>query len=325
MGATSFRLRRAARLPRFLVLGPSAVAASLAFALAASASAQVIVERAFASVLAAPIRPLDAAPSLNAGGFYFLASDPRGPGVFLVSDRGGRVRDVHVGAPFASPQNLVVSGDNERLFVADPAAAGGGAIFVVDVHGGGVLGQLAQGHRPRAVDAVSVGDAELVYYTGVDPADGQPAVFRSRPDGSALAVVAKGAPMGEPSGLAVASNGDIYVADGPGRRDGGRILRISGLAVSELASGLWLGTPAGVALTLDEGILAVSGLTPATGGATVYLLDVATGAVSARDDGISQNREAGGVHRARQQNVFGWAGVTAGTAGGGGYIYRVAP
>jgi Tol biopolymer transport system component len=283
---------------------------------------QVVIDRtgAFATPLASVQQPVDAVPTRNAGGFYFVASDDDGPGVYLVSHAGGQVTTIYSGAALSDPENLALSDDNERIFVADRSAGGGGQVVVLDAFGGGVLRTFAEGYQPRGVDTTLVDGRDMVYFSGIDPADSQAGVFRSAWDGSDLEVVAKGAQLTDPSGVAVAANGVVYVSDTPGVRGAGEVLSASDGALTRLLSGVWLGTPGGVALTTDGNTLAVSGLTPATGGATVYLVNTTTGTFTTRDDGIAQNRGAGGVHRAKNDNVFGWADSSR-----SGKVYRVEP
>jgi NHL repeat len=294
----------------------------------AAAQPQVTIERTgvFATVLAAGRQPVDAVPTRDAGGFYFLGSDERGPNVSLVSHLGAQVTEIFSGAPLASPDNLALSDDNERIFVADPTAGSGGAVVVLDAFGGGVLRTFANGYQPRGIDTALVGGSEMVYFTGVDPQGALPGVFRSAWGGTDIEVVAKSSQLSAPSGVAVGPNGEVYVTDTPGQRDGGRVLKVVDGAPTEVASGLWLGSPAGLALTIDGSTLAVSGLTPATGGATVDLIEVASGKVTMRDDGIAQNRAAGGVHRAKSDNIFGWAGrAGSGNGANNGTVYRIEP
>ena len=52
----------------------------------------------------------------------------------------------------------------------------------------------------------------------------------------------------------------------------------------------------------------------------MYLVNSATGVFITRDDGIAQNRAAGGVHPAKSDNVFGWAGISR-----SGKVYRIEP
>jgi hypothetical protein len=52
----------------------------------------------------------------------------------------------------------------------------------------------------------------------------------------------------------------------------------------------------------------------------VYLVDIVTGTFTTRDDGIAQNRAAGGVHRAKSVNIFGRADIVR-----SGRVYRINP
>lgn len=288
----------------------------------AAAGNQVVIEPSgtFATALTTAQQPLDAVPTRDAGGFYFLASGDRGSGVYVVSHARGQAIEIYAGDALADPVNLALSDDNERIFVADRSAGGGGQVVVLDAFGGGVMRTFAEGYQPRGVDTSLRDGSDVVYFSGVDPADGQPGVFRSAWDGAGLEVVAKGAPLQDPSGVAVAAEDVVFVSDRPGVRGNGQVFKAAGGTLTSLVSGLWLGTPAGIALTTDGTTLAVSGLTPATGGATVHLVNTATGMFTSRDAGIAENRGAGGVHRAKSVDIFGWADVQR-----PGRVYRVDP
>ena len=76
--------------------------------------------------------------------------------------------------------------------------------------------------------------------------------------------------------------------------------------------------PAGVALTLDDTTLLVSGL-DAHGHSQVYLIATGTGAIATfAGGGIGDNTGSGGVHRAVDRSIFGWAGRS-----GGGTVYSI--
>ncbi|MSP61424.1 MAG: hypothetical protein EXR72_13965 [Myxococcales bacterium] len=174
------------------------------------------------------------------------------------------------------------------------------------------------GARPRGLD-VRGDDDDRVYFTGTTR-QGIPAVFRSV-GGDDARVLYRGAPLRAPDAVAAARGGDVFVTDTPDVPGAGRVLRISNGRVHELASGLWLGSPAGVALTLDERTLLVSGLDD-SGHSLVYLIDLASGAVSTFNDVIGANTTSGGLHRAARADVFSWADSSSPDRGG--RVYRIA-
>ena len=134
-------------------------------------------------------------------------------------------------------------------------------------------------------------------------------------------MLAKGAPLRRPQGVAIARDGTLYVSDrGLGRRLDGRLLKIADGRVRTVARSLRLGNPAGVALTSDGSTLLVSSLAPAAGTAQVLLVDTATLATSTFDDVIGANRSAGGLHRGLRTPVMAWADVQR-----PGRVYRVDP
>jgi hypothetical protein len=190
---------------------------------------------------------------------------------------------------------------------------------------GGEVTLLAQGFSPRSV---TLGPSDRLYFSGVDPQSGEPGVFSL--SGDAVATVFSGAPLIDPSGIAVFADGRVLVADtrlfdgamDPRALDGeaGVVLLQSGVA-NVFATGFATGFPAGIALTLDESTLIVSGQGPDRSD-TVYLVSVAhpdqaatpvTAAFSAFQD------SSAGLKRAHGANTFIWASLSA----GGGTVFKI--
>lgn len=269
-------------------------------------------------VVAAGRDPVDTAPDSRGREFYFIGSDRGGPGIFRARDNGGAPNPVHVvasGAPLARPRSLVVSGDDDHLFVAD---RGADAILVLAARSGRHVATLAAGYDPRGVELGPCGGESALYFTGRTPRGGAPGLFRVDERGR-VETVAAGFPFAAPDAVAVDGDGVAYVSDTPGVRGGGRVLAVDHGAVSVLAAGLTLGSPAGVALTRDGRTLLVSGV-DGGGHSQVYLVDTATGATATfAGGGIGDNTGSGGVHRAAERDVFGWAGINR----NGGVAYFV--
>lgn len=282
--------------------------------------------------------PWDAMPSPDGAIIYFTANGPTGAGVFSVPFGGGQTRALAVGAPFIAPRGLAVSTDGRQIYVADTDAVGAdgrpGSVFVLPVAGGAPM-PLADtaGTTPHGLDVVRAGSGDALYIAGVDPATKQPAIMRRGGAGAdAVRVIASGAPLKEPSGIAVAKDGTIYVADRlASGQNLGSVFRIVGSTIETIAQGVRLGTPvAGAALTLDESALLVSALATDRDSAQVLVITLPGLEQGLITKVIEANRGAGGVHRAYQRNVFAWADSTVGanrqrsgsTAGG---VYALQP
>lgn len=274
------------------------------------------------------LAPFDAAPDPQGETLYFVAlmtetEEGGGAGVFRVPAAGGAAEPVFTGAPFSTPIGLAMAPAGDRLYVADPGAAtdaDDGALFRLALDGSAptvVAG--SEGTSPRSIDVTLADGVETVWFTGVDPADGAPAVFRV--DGGTAAVAAKDEAFNDLGGVAVAMDGTIYVADTSGAEDGrGSVLRLADGAVTPVLAGVKLGYPAGIALSLDESALLVSAIDAETRGDMVIRVALADGSTTTFDEGIAQNIEGGGVHRAPDRDVYAWSDPLA---GGGGTVYFI--
>ena len=257
--------------------------------------------------------PLDAIPDPTGATIYFLATGTTGKGVFKVPAAGGTVSEIFSGAPFVDPHGLGISTDGATLFVADRGADGGkGGVYSLPVNGDlPALVAGTDGSHASAIDIVSEGKADRLYFTGTD-ADGKPAVLSIPTSGGAATVLASGDPLGSPDGLAVASDGVVYVTDkAPAGGGAGRVFTIDGGVVEVLVDDLIAGDPAGTALTLDERTLLVSSIDVATGTSQVLLVDLTNNKTSSYNKVIKVNKVSGGLHRALSRNDFAWAGKTS--------------
>jgi DNA-binding beta-propeller fold protein YncE len=272
-------------------------------------------------------RPLDAALDSNATTIYFTAGSSSGSGIFRVPADGGEALPLLVGAPFVAPTGIAVSGDDQHIYVADPHAAGAngkaGQIFVIPVAGGPAMPLAGTaGSAPRIIDVASEGGQEMLYFTGNDPSDGTAGVFKLPAAGAgAPTVVAKGAPLVEPEGVTVTRAGVAYVTDRAAAGGSfGSVFKIAGGTTTKIVERVRVGSPAGVALTQDDGVLLVSALQPDRPSDQVLLVKIDTLETGSVTKVIGENQHAGGVHRARNRNVFAWADLSS---GGSGRVYRI--
>jgi sugar lactone lactonase YvrE len=248
-------------------------------------------------------RPLDSTPDLSGTTIYFTASGPHGPGVFRVPTAGGAATEVYTGSPFVRPRGIAMSPDGQKIFVTDPAAGQaaqtGGEIFVLPlgVSKPSVLPGSA-GTAPEDLDVVSRGGRQVVYFSGKDPATGQPAVMALPvTGGTAPQAIAEGGPLVMPDGVAVTHHGVVYVADRAAAGSGlGEIFKITNRRVVPILNEVRTGNPAGIALTRDDGVLLVSALQRHAQRDQVVLVDLATLLTGSVTKVVSQNHAAGGVH-----------------------------
>jgi DNA-binding beta-propeller fold protein YncE len=278
--------------------------------------------------------PFDAAPSPLADMIYFTALTADGAGVFKVAAENGTPQALHVGEPLTAPFGVMPDTANASVFVVDSGSEGivadddvdttTGRIFEISTSGGTPQSlTAAEGTVPKSLDIVSSGGSDRIYFTGRDPQTLAPAVFSMDTNGGSLTTIASGAPLADPSGIAVVSDGTIYVADVAAMNNEAAILRIRNGAVEVFKTGLRVGYPAGIALTLDEKALFVSGLKKDEGTSVVHVIDLATGNVSAFDKNIAQNENSAGVHRAHQSDAFAWADSKGTPNNPGGTVYFI--
>ncbi len=263
--------------------------------------------------------PLDATPDPDGTTFFFTAAGTDGPAVYRVPALGGAVVTVAGGAPFVTPRGVAVSTDGRTLYVADPAAASsgaGGLVFALSVDGGDpVPVPGSEGTLARAVEIAAEASGDHLVLAGVDPATGQPAVLTLAASGAPTpTILAHGAPLVAPDGVAVSHSGAIYVADrGPAAEStGGRVYRVLDGRVEAIFADFQAGNPAGIALIIGESILAISAVDPAAGAAQVLLVDLATGQTGVATKRIGDNPGAGGLHRGRNTETLAWVSAPMG-------------
>lgn len=284
-------------------------------------------------------QPMDATPDPDGNQIYFTAMSASGAGVFSVPAAGGTVVTLTVGAPLTTPVGIAVSTDGQTLYLADThaqingtaAMTMTGALFSLSSSGGAPTPIPGTAHTaPRGLTVVKENNVDVIYFTGVDPADGQPAVMRIPAAGGALTVEEKGEGMVEPVGIAVSKTGALYIADQAAAGNGlGTLFRFKphtdqgrSSHAERLADFVRMGAPAGITLTLDESLVLVSSLDTLGRTSQVLVVNTTTNAQGIVNKVIGVNRTSGGLHRAHNNNVMAWCGVTAGGSGDG-IVFRV--
>ncbi|MBN8638055.1 MAG: hypothetical protein J0M07_22250 [Anaerolineae bacterium] len=273
--------------------------------------------------------PWDAVPSPDGSILYFTAiADDGCPAIFRADPENGAVTTLAACDPFVMPIGIAVSIDGQTLYVSDSFTAGvaGNAIFSVSTDSSGMVSTIAgtHGSAPQGVEVGLRNGVETLYYAGIDLLTGQPTVYALPTAGGTPEVLAHGAPLVAPSGVAVSQDGStVFVLDRFASGNGlGSVIRIRDGQATVLQSNVRTGGQlAGLTLTLDGSLLLVSSLHETTGTAQVLVLDLATQQSSVINDVISANTGAGGLHRAHELDVFAWADLTSGSLGG--TVYRV--
>jgi DNA-binding beta-propeller fold protein YncE len=271
--------------------------------------------------------PLDAAPSPDGAVVYYITTGDGGSVLSSVPAAGGSATTIVQGAPLVKPTGVAVATDGSRVFVADQQAlqdsvAGvSGGVLQVSTTGPPAPTLLAgtEGRSPRGLDVVSEGGADIVYFTGLDPANGTPGLFRVPVAGGSVTTVAEGAPFVSPDSVVVTAGGVAYVTDQGSGQGKGEVLKVSDGKATPVLPDLRLGSPAGVTTVNDDATLLVSSIDAASLSDQVLFLDVATGKTAAATKVIGANKDsAGGLHRAHTAPVLAWADVSR-----GGRVYRV--
>lgn len=295
-------------------------------------------ESAFSSVEAAAeaagdfTNPLSGTP-LPSGEVAFIARVPEtvetpARAALLRARAGTRPTLVYSGELLSNPLDLDVTADGAAIVVADSVHLDGegqddgGAVLTFPIEGG-EPSAAAVGYVPRAI---TVADSGEIYFSGRDPERGEPGIFAL--SGDAVVPVYTGAPLVDPSGLAVFADGRLLVADtsysdGEGARttSRGAVVLIDHGEATLFASGFETGYPAGLALTTDERLLVVSGQ-GADSSNLVFLFDTSAPDAPPRVETAfaSEQWSSGGLHRAHGSNQFAWCD----RARSGGTVYSIA-
>jgi sugar lactone lactonase YvrE len=282
-------------------------------------------------------RPFDSVPSATGTQAYFTANGVNGLGVYKASIDGAApsATPLYPTAPddptnpFSAPFGIELSTDGEQIFIADAAAGSTdlGAIYAMAIGGSApkvVMG--TDGTTPHSLAVVDVGGKDTIYFTGTEAvAGGQRGVFSVPAGGGAVTKVFAGGVLKDPSGIAVAKDGTIYLTDTTSSANGaGQILYLkAGGEPTVLIDNVRLGYPSGLALSLDEKSLYVSGFDAASLTDRVIVVDIGEkSSVSSFATELGTFTEAAGLHRARTSSVFTFVDSTAGASGGKVFVLK---
>ncbi len=274
--------------------------------------------------------PLDATPSPEGDMVFFTARNADGAGVFKAAASGGTTSVVYVGDPISGPVGITVATDSRMIYVADPGASVNdvdeGVLWAVSASGGTPTPVNGTGgYAPRGIVLMNESGTDALYFTGKQPTDGVPGVFKVHAIGGTVQTIAKGGPFSDPNGIAVTNEGIIYVVDSAAEdlaAGSARVIEVKNGVPTILQEGLKVGFPAGIALSQDNTALLVSALSPATGKDQVVRIDLVSKLQTVNDQGIGGFEEAAGLHRAANAEVYAWADSGA---DGSGTVYVLAP
>lgn len=275
---------------------------------------------------------IDATPDPAAEWIYFTAAMEAGGGVFRTPAGGGEAMAVMSGAAWA-PMGIAMAMDGATLWVTDmttemePGMTG--ALWQVPVSGAQPMAVDATvGWQPSGVEVGILDGEEMVVVSARDPVSGEAAIVALPAAGGEPVVIAGGGPLVEPSGLAIAGDGAVYVVDkAAGTGGSGAVFRIQNGEISLMAEGFQTDVLiAGIALTEDGGALLISSLTGDRSRAQVLVIVLESGDKLIVNKVIGENQGAGGLHKAHAANVFAWADSQAPVRNGSCCrVYNVQP
>lgn len=250
----------------------------------------------------------DATPEPFAEAVWYVAGD----GVYRSPSATASPVRVAGGAPFSAPRGIAFGAAAQTVYVADPMAAGGGALFTVRASDGMVAPVAGTvGYAPTALDVQITNGVESLVFTGADPMTRQPGVFRVATTAGAMPeALHRGAPFARPDGVYVGAQ-TTWVCDAraaTGERGAVFALNASG-APTMIAQGFIAGDPCGISAPLGDAALMVSVVSEAPSHSQVLLVNPSTRETSRFDESIRVNIGSGGLHRARYSNQFAWAGL----------------
>lgn len=238
--------------------------------------------------------------------------------VFVIDAPKGAPRIVAKG--LMAPFNIASDG-KDTLYVADLAGGsdGSGAIIQISIASGSST-PLATGYRPQGVATDKAGK---VYFTGKDANSNLPGVFHL--DGTTPIVT--GGQFVSPSGIDIADDGTIYVADPAAARGlddtqisgsgNGALFKIVGTNVTVVTAGFEAGYPTGIALS-PEGHVIISAYKDRGAQSAIIDVDPAKPAdASLITDKLEDTFTSAGLHRSRVTGLMAWSG--------GNTVYSIQP
>jgi hypothetical protein len=257
--------------------------------------------------------PFDAALSPDGKTAYFTALVGEGAALFKSPVGGGTPTKL---ADLVAPGSCDVTANGTSVLVADPGveSSSGALGAIVSVSASGGTPSVLSGTEGTLPQGVAVSGSRVIF-SGVDPSDGVPGVFQTSASGGLATVQKTG--LIDPSGVTVASSGDVYVldAESPGSSTR-RIVKLSSGAATQLVTGLRVGYPAGIALAQDENHLLVASTDPATGKARLERFSL-----SGMSSGAPANTTIGsfdgpaGLHRAASADAYAYVDSEADSTG----------
>ncbi|MEW5849835.1 MAG: hypothetical protein AB2A00_13655 [Myxococcota bacterium] len=220
--------------------------------------------------------------------------------------QGGPAVSLYAGDALVYPTGIATGTLGQSIYVADSAHEGlppseVGGIWVFPVTGGDP--SLLLGGRIRGLTVKDENATDVIYFTRMD-GDGAPRVSRITSQGSNLQDLWVGAPLVDPSGIALTAEGEVYVADtfNDGATRTTSVFHITNGVATPLPLSFRTGTPCGVALSVLEEVLYVSAL-DASGQSAVRAVDLLQ--LTTVEFATSGNEPAG-LQRAHDLNVFSW-------------------
>ena len=264
--------------------------------------------------------PFDSAPSPDGARIYFTGvkvdGDLTGPAIFSTNAAAASTPTaLAVAGSLGAPLGVAVSSDGATVYAADPAfatASDKGAILSVPAAGGTptALAETAD-YAPRAIAVAKVGTSDTIYFIGDDKADGVPGIFKD----VAGAVTSVLKPI-DAAAVAAHTDGTVYFIDAAGSVQKIAAGSTAAAAVGGASSGLDINYPAGIAVSQDGKFLLVPVTDAATGHQGIARIDASSGAVTQLPLSLpATNREAGGLHRAANADVYSFVDTGAGASG----------
>jgi hypothetical protein len=232
--------------------------------------------------------------------------------VFLIERPGAAPRKLY--DDLVAPFNLATNG-RDLLYVADLGAGENASGVLVQLTLTGEATPIVSGFKPQGVATDKDGK---VFFTGTDPASGAPGLFVV--EGTSARAVATGLPFASPSGVDVADDGAIYVADPTAARNvddteisgnaASVLFKVAGGQVSVVNAGFDGGYPTGIAVV--GGSVLISAYADRGANSAVLRIDLASPRTATpiedRSGRLKDTFTSAGLHRSRDSRRLTWSG-----------------